>query len=197
MEPTVNPFLEAQAKKSMLNNSNSTATPKMGGTWNPFKKSTTPTLSVTASGGRSGIVFDDMAKKDVIKSSIGKSKSTFGDRKKFDAKQSPSPISTSRMVSLPKKKDKENKTDNLKKEDENKPLKGFLLWFEENSQKVSEKENILNQDTLRDHCLKLWQDMSKSDKESYKTPRLPKRKREEDNNDNSTVSKLARFAASK
>ena len=39
--------------------------------------------------------------------------------------------------------------------------------------------------------------MSKSEKEGYKTPRLPKRKREEDQNTPTTASKLAKFAVSK
>ena len=42
MEPNENPFLAAQARKNMANDSKTTLTPKMGGTWNPFKKSTTP-----------------------------------------------------------------------------------------------------------------------------------------------------------
>ena len=40
------------------------------------------------------------------------------------------------------------------------------------------------------------QNLSKDEKEDYKTPRIPKRKREEEQNV-STASKLARFAISK
>jgi hypothetical protein len=81
-------------------------------------------------------------------------------------------------------------------DDTKKPLKGFLLWFDENSARVSGEENIIDQDKLRDQCLKLWQDMSKEDKEDYKTPRFPKRKRDNhDHGSNLTSSKLAKFAA--
>ena len=149
-----------------------------------------------SSGGRSGIVFDDIAKKDVIKSA-GKTKSTFGDRKIESKLTPPSKVMPSnRILSLPKKKDKENKTDNLKDEKQE-PLKGFLLFFEENSQKISEDENILDSNELRENCLKRWQEMTKSEKEGYKTPRLPKRKREDDQNTPTTASKLAKFAVSK
>ena len=144
-------FSAAQAKKEMLNSSN--ATPKLGGSFNPFKKSTTPS-SVSGSGGRSGIVFDEMAKKDVVKS-IGKAKTSFGDRKKLDSKQTPP---TSRMVTMPKKKDKENKTDNTKDKTETKEesekVKGFLLYLEENSQKISQDENIFGKSIIDFFLLK-------------------------------------------
>ena len=94
-----------------------------------------------------GIVFDEMAKKDVVKS-IGKAKTSFGDRKKLDSKQTPP--TSSRMVTMPKKKDKENKTDNTKDNTETKEperVKGFLLYLEENSQKISQDENIFGKST--------------------------------------------------
>jgi len=72
--------------------------------------------------------------------------------------------------------------------------KGFLLWFEENSQAISQEENVLDHDKLHSHCLNIWQGMSKVEKESYKTPRVPKRKREE-SNPSSTSAKLAKYAA--
>ena len=87
----------------------------MAGNFNPFKKSTTPSSVSGSGGGRSGIVFDEMAKKDVVKS-VGKAKTSFGDRKKPEvnkqltgsSKQTPL---TSRLVTMPmKKKDKENKS---------------------------------------------------------------------------------------
>merc|ERR1719150_2054077 len=120
-------------------------------------------------GGRSGIVFDEMAKKDVVKS-VGKAKTSFGDRKKpaevskqlnGSSKQIPS---TSRMVNMPmKKKDKENKTDNTindhnTKETKEEPVKGFLLYLEENSQKISQEENIFGEEEIRNHCLQ-WQNL--------------------------------------
>ena len=76
-------------------------------------------------------------------------------------------------------------------------MKGFLLWFEENSQRVSEEENLLDDDRLRDKCLEMWQGLSSDNKKAYKTPRLPKRKREADDTQQSTTSKLAKFAAPK
>ena len=66
--------------------------------------------------------------------------------------------------------------------------------MEENSQNVSQTENILDEDKIRDKCLEIWQNLSSDEKKEYKTPRLPKRKRENDQ-DKSTSAKLARFAA--
>ena len=135
----------------MLNSSN--VTPKMAGNFNPFKKSTTQSSVSGSGGGRSGIVFDEMAKKDVVKS-VGKAKTSFGDRKKpveankqltGSSKQTPP---TSKVVNMPmKKKDKENKTDNITKETKEEPVKGFLLYLEENSQKISQDENIFGKST--------------------------------------------------
>ena len=117
----------------------------MAGNFNPFKKSTTPSSVSGSGGGRSGIVFDEMAKKDVVKS-VGKAKTSFGDRKKpaevskqlnGSSKQIPS---TSRMVNMPmKKKDKENKTDNITKETKEEPVK--------NSQEIFQDENIFGKST--------------------------------------------------
>ena len=192
-----NPFLAAQARKEKMNSSSNFTqlVNNSGGNFNPFKKTHTPN-SVTSSGGRSGTVFDEMSRKDVTKSGGLKSKTSFGDKSKLTPP-------SSRIVSFPKKsivpKDKENKTDNLKEtpandDEDNKPLKGFLLWFEENSQKVSHDENVTDSDDLRNRCLSIWQTMSKTAKEDYKSPRIPKRKRE-DGDTGSTASKLARFAA--
>ena len=72
-------------------------------------------------------------------------------------------------------------------------MKGFLLYLEENSQRVSQEENILDEDKIRDKCLEIWQNLSGDEKKDYKTPRVPKRKRE--NDDMSTSAKLAKFAA--
>ena len=51
-----------------------------------------------------------------------------------------------------KKKDKENKTDNTindhnTKETKEEPVKGFLLYLEENSQKIYQDENIFGKST--------------------------------------------------
>ena len=51
-----------------------------------------------------------------------------------------------------KKKDKENKTDNTFKDNNTKetkeePVKGFLLYLEENSQKIYQDENIFGKFT--------------------------------------------------
>ena len=51
-----------------------------------------------------------------------------------------------------KKKDKENKTDNTFKDNNTKetkeePVKGFLLYLEENSQEISQNENIFGKFT--------------------------------------------------
>ena len=49
-------------------------------------------------------------------------------------------------------------------------------------------------DKIREKCLEIWQGMTSDEKKEYKTPRVPKRKRENDQ-DKSTSAKLARFAA--
>ena len=72
--------------------------------------------------------------------------------------------------------------------------KGFQLWFDENSQKISDEENILDDQKLTEHCLGIWQSMSKADKEGYKTPRQPKRPRDPESR-TSTSAKLAKFSA--
>ena len=52
------------------------------------------------------------------------------------------------MVNMPmEKKDKENKTDNITKETKEEPVKGFLLYLEENSQEISQNENIFGKFT--------------------------------------------------
>ena len=56
---------------------------------------------------------------------------------------------------------------------------------------------FLGEDEIRNHCLQLWQNLSQDEKADYKTPRIPKRKREEEEQNVSTASKLARFAISK
>ena len=55
---------------------------------------------------------------------------------------------------------------------------------------------FLGEEEIRNHCLQLWQNLSQDEKADYKTPRIPKRKREDEQNV-STASKLARFALSK
>ena len=90
--------------------------------------------------------------------------------------------------------DKNNNVFSGAKGDVKDPLKGFLLYFEENSQIVSQEENIDDEDKVRDKCLEIWKNLSSDEKKDYKTPRVPKRKRENDEV-KSTSNKLARFAA--
>ena len=49
---------------------------------------------------------------------------------------------------------------------------------------------FLGEEEIRNHCLQLWQNLSQDEKADYKTPRIPKRKREDEQNV-STASKLA------
>ena len=53
------------------------------------------------------------------------------------------------------------------------PLKGFQLWLAENKESLAggggEDVNAVG--------LKRWKDLSKEEKERYKSPRVPKRKR--------------------
>jgi len=186
--PSSNPLLAAEARKeSVLPRSFITPTPPTNVSRNPFKKSTTP------SGSR--VSLDDIAKTDVIKSG-NRPKTAFGS-KKIESATPPS-----RMLTLGKKKttDKENKSSNQPKPEESQTgdakgsMKGFLLYFEENSQIVSQAENIIDEDKVRDKCLETWKNLSSDEKKDYKTPRVPKRKRENDEV-KSASSKLARFAA--
>jgi len=188
MEPaSSNPLLAAEARKeSALPKSYTTPT---NVSRNPFKKSATP--SSASNGTR--VSLDDIAKKDLMKNS-GRTKTAFGS-KKIETATPPS-----RMLTLGKKKtDKENKSANQptpveSQNNEGKGLmKGFLLYLEENSQRVSQEENLVDEDKIRDKCLDIWQNLTSDEKKGYKTPRVPKRKRE--NDDLGTVAKLAKFAA--
>ena len=60
------------------------------------------------------------------------------------------------------------------------PLKGFLLYFEENSQTVSQEENIFDEDKVREKCLEIWKNLTSDEKKDYKNPRVPKCKRKND-----------------
>ncbi len=192
LEPAENPLLAAEARKDTATYGKSFITPtQSSGNRNPFKKSATP--SSASSSNRAGIVFDEIAKSDVMKSASGKKSSSFGSRKI----ETPT---SSRLVTLGKKVEKENKSSNSGNLDGGggkkvEPLKGFLLWYEENSQQVSEEESILDNEQLHAKCLEKWQSLSSDAKKAYKTPRIPKRKRSENSGDQtSTKSKLAKFA---
>lgn len=188
MDAAENPLLAAENRRAA--ESFITPTPPVANNTprNPFRKSTTP--SSTPSGSRSGIVFDEIAKKDVIKSG-NRPKISFGAKKIEDN----SPL-TSRTVTLGSKKEKENKSGNVQETQEKKEmLKGFLLWFEENSDKVSRDTEITDSDELRNKCLEMWQSLSSEAKKAYKTPRVPKKKRQISDENSSTSAKLAKFAA--
>ena len=90
-----------------------------------------------------------MEQKDVTKS---KKQFGFGSKRNFETAKSP-------VLSLTKKTtnvEKENKTSNVVTADkEESPLKGFLLYFAEKSDQVSQDENISDQDDLRGQCLKV------------------------------------------
>ena len=185
-----NPFLVAQARHE--SSSKSFITPTSGSSRNPFAKNS-PAIGSSGGSSRSGLIFDDISKKDVMKS---------GSRAKvaFGAKKLENITPNSRTLTLTKRVDKENKMKNTNIETSTtnavKDLKkGFQLWYDENSQKVSEEENIVDEQVLTDHCLDIWKTMSKADKESYKTPRVPKRPREHDDKTSTTSSKLAKFSA--
>ena len=60
------------------------------------------------------------------------------------------------------------------------PLKGFLLYFEENSQTVSQEENIIDQGKVLEKCMEIWKNFTSDEKKDYKTPRVPKCKRKND-----------------
>jgi hypothetical protein len=58
-------------------------------------------------------------------------------------------------------------------------LKGFLLYFEENSQSVSQKVNIIDEEKVREKCLEIWKNLSSDEKKDYMTSRVPKRKNDD------------------
>ena len=112
----------------------------------------------------------------------------------FGAKKLENITPTSRTLTLTKRQNKENKdTKNVQNTATQELKKGFQLWFDENSQKISEEENIIEDEALTDHCLGVWKSMSKAEKEGYKTPRAPKRPREPESK-TSTSAKLAKFS---
>ena len=77
-------------------------------------------------------------------------------------------------ITLKKKPDaaaKENST----------PLKGFQLWLAENKESLSNAGPAAAVDEdVNSVGLKKWKDLSKEEKEKYKSPRVPKRKRYEE-----------------
>ena len=52
------------------------------------------------------------------------------------------------------------------------PLKGFQLWLAENKESLA-----CGGEDVNAAGLKRWKDLSKEEKERYKSPRVPKRKR--------------------
>ncbi len=68
---------------------------------------------------------------------------------------------------------------------ERKLLKGFQLWLAENREAVIQKNQDpcgtnLDDSEVNSKGLQMWTKLSKDEKESYKSPRVPKRKREDD-----------------
>jgi hypothetical protein len=76
------------------------------------------------------------------------------------------------------------------------PLKGFQLWLAEHKEELSAAGPIEDSE-LAAKGLELWKKLSKDEKDSYKTPRAPKRKRVVDDDDaqNDRSAKLAAFTA--
>ena len=56
------------------------------------------------------------------------------------------------------------------------PLKGFQLWLAENKESLA-NDGSTGDDDVNAMGLKRWKDLSKEEKEKYKSPRVPKRKR--------------------
>ena len=76
-------------------------------------------------------------------------------------------------ITLKKKPDaaaKENST----------PLKGFQLWLAENKESLANGGGPAGDEDVNAVGLKRWKDLSKEEKEKYKSPRVPKRKRYEE-----------------
>ena len=56
------------------------------------------------------------------------------------------------------------------------PLKGFQLWLAENKESLANGESTGAED-VNAMGLQRWKGLSKEEKERYKSPRVPKRKR--------------------
>ena len=56
------------------------------------------------------------------------------------------------------------------------PLKGFQLWLAENKESLANGGPSGDED-VNAMGLKKWKDLSKEEREKYKSPRVPKRKR--------------------
>ena len=145
---------------------------------NPFAKKTAGAAAI-GSPSQSGIVFDSIKSNSDKASSTSKELSGFGQRKIV--------LNNSERM---KKKEKENRSVNC-----NDQLKGFQLYFVENKSSFSDEEAALTQ----------WKSLDKSQKESYKTARIPrpeaeqgKRKRSNSGDEESkkikTSQKLSGFA---
>ena len=57
------------------------------------------------------------------------------------------------------------------------PLKGFQLWLAENKECLASGGGPSGTEDVNAMGLKRWKDLSKEEKEKYKSPRVPKRKR--------------------
>ena len=56
------------------------------------------------------------------------------------------------------------------------PLKGFQLWLAENKESLASSQSTGDED-VNAMGLQRWKALSKEEKERYKSPRVPKRKR--------------------
>jgi len=63
------------------------------------------------------------------------------------------------------------------------PLKGFQLWLAENKETVLSSGEAADEAEVAAKGLEVWKGLSKEEKETYKTPRAPKRKRVDDDDD--------------
>ncbi len=63
------------------------------------------------------------------------------------------------------------------------PLKGFQLWLAENKDSFGN----VGSDELNSVGLQRWKELTKEEKEQYKSPRVPKRKRDEPEADDDII----------
>ena len=54
-----------------------------------------------------------------------------------------------------------------------KQLKGFPLWFEENSLKIAKKLKITDNNDLMEACVEIWREMLDSERDKFKDLRVP------------------------
>eukprot|EP00095_Tigriopus_kingsejongensis_P011218 maker-scaffold1959_size23944-snap-gene-0.6 protein:Tk11218 transcript:maker-scaffold1959_size23944-snap-gene-0.6-mRNA-1 annotation:"wd repeat and hmg-box dna-binding protein 1" len=172
-----NPILEAKMKRNLLGSGGRSRTiiPDSQGDAgrNPFARKSVPN---TPSGAirKGDTVFDDMT----LKSQSSRNRGSFGDRKfkpGTGIKVKPAFGKQSTIVLKKTVPAKDNGAQALS------PLSGFQLWLAENRGQVAAICDSGTEDSaINIKGLEMWKQLKKEDKDQYRSPRVPKRKSEDE-----------------